>query len=408
MDQLFCVVVVMLRTVNCFFFKAQQMEGDFVEEHQRQHVWEGENERSWEDLIEDDGKLVQRSKADNAEGDEDLQYLKRTATKRLKQQQGGRRWMLRSVFVCVDASQAMSAVDFKPNRLRCTVEACKTFAKAYFDENPLSTLGVLCMRRGKVEKLCGLSRSLAPVVSALDSIQSFEGSFSLQNTLQICRELFADQVLDHASREVIIVASAVNLVDPGDVYLTLSQLNKNIRVSTIHLAGQVEVFRRVSRETNGLFSVANSSAHLRDLLLQEYLTPPQASSALCHIVKMGFPAQTLKDSMGGTAVAPQPAFVTDHVVMQPFYCPQCQAAVDSIPATCRSCQLQLLSSSHLARSFHHLFPVKSFSLHASEEPCLSCHQRGKSRFQCPTCKSDFCHLCDEMIHDTLFACPGCL
>jgi hypothetical protein len=34
-----------------------------------------------------------------------------------------------------------------------------------------------------------------------------------------------------------------------------------------------------------------------------------------------------------------------------------------VPADCQLCGLKLLSSAHLARSFHHLFPVPAYSEH---------------------------------------------
>ncbi|KAH9256836.1 hypothetical protein BASA81_004949 [Batrachochytrium salamandrivorans] len=397
---------------------------EFVDEHHRQHVWEGDAERSWEDLVEDNGRLVHRPAAPALSSlGLDPEYhsllLYQQAKKNPLASGGGRRWMLRSVYLCIDASAASNNSDFKPNRLKCIVEANKAFAHAYFDENPLSTLGVLCVRKGKVEKLSGLSKSVGPVIDALDLIQHCEGAFGLQNVLEIAKQAFADAVLDHASREVIITASAVNLVDAGDVYLTLAHLPKSIRVSTIHLSGQVEVFKRVCCETKGLFQVATSALNMRELLLREHLTPPQATTAACYIVQMGFPSQTLKDNMGvvagvGTAkrVAPQPSYVVDRVVQQPFYCPNCQAAVDVIPATCRCCQLQLLSSSHLARSFHHLFPIHTFELvspqsSAQNRTCFACGADG-GKFECLKCHSYFCRTCDELVHDTLFACPGCL
>ena len=41
-------------------------------------------------------------------------------------------------------------------------------------------------------------------------------------------------------------------------------------------------------------------------------------------------------------------------------CPRCSAVVCDIPADCPVCGLTLVSSPHLARSYHHLFPVQPF------------------------------------------------
>lgn len=44
-----------------------------------------------------------------------------------------------------------------------------------------------------------------------------------------------------------------------------------------------------------------------------------------------------------------------------YTCPQCHAKVSELPTDCVVCGLKLVLSPHLARSFHHLFPVSPFS-----------------------------------------------
>ncbi len=43
-----------------------------------------------------------------------------------------------------------------------------------------------------------------------------------------------------------------------------------------------------------------------------------------------------------------------------FTCPRCAALVAELPSSCHVCGLTLVSSPHLARSYHHLFPIKPF------------------------------------------------
>lgn len=71
---------------------------------------------------------------------------------------------------------------------------------------------------------------------------------------------------------------------------------------------------------------------------------------------MGFPQ---KAAEGPTAVA----FVGADCAMQSggFTCPRCKARVLDLPSTCHVCGLTLVSSSQLARSYHHLFPVKPYT-----------------------------------------------
>jgi transcription initiation factor TFIIH subunit 2 len=126
---------------------------------------------------------------------------------------------------------------------------------------------------------------------------------------------------------------------------------------------------------------------------------------------------------------------------------------------CSVCSLQLNSSSHIARSHHHLFPVPLFieckagsnelidgdeksscvvldmkeSKVDCHETCFGCQEvltssaydknsasssgsqvlsksitRGnKMTLQCPRCRNVFCVECDIFIHDSLHNCPGC-
>jgi transcription initiation factor TFIIH subunit 2 len=43
-----------------------------------------------------------------------------------------------------------------------------------------------------------------------------------------------------------------------------------------------------------------------------------------------------------------------------YVCPQCGAKCCELPMECPVCGLTLVSSSHLARSYHHLFPLPLF------------------------------------------------
>lgn len=44
-----------------------------------------------------------------------------------------------------------------------------------------------------------------------------------------------------------------------------------------------------------------------------------------------------------------------------YTCPRCRARVGELPSECHVCGLTLVASPHLARSYHHLFPIKPFA-----------------------------------------------
>lgn len=108
-------------------------------------------------------------------------------------------------------------------------------------------------------------------------------------------------------------------------------------------------------------------------------------------------------------------------INQWYTCPRCLAAVCELPIECPICSLSLVSSPFLARSYHHLFPIKPYEEVAIgfpdlAEKCFSClksfdlkKKSGnlKTRFTCGTCKKQFCLDCDIYIHQKLHVCPGC-
>ena len=117
-----------------------------------------------------------------------------------------------------------------------------------------------------------------------------------------------------------------------------------------------------SQHNAGTFGVAMNEGHFKDLLFE--LIPPPAQQITgagaggkmsADLMMMGFP-QRLPD----TAAA---ALCVCHAEMRAagFLCPRCGARLCDAPTDCDVCGLVIVSSPHLARSYHHLFPVKPYS-----------------------------------------------
>ena len=152
-------------------------------------------------------------------------------------------------------------------------------------------------------------------------------------------------------------------------------------------------------------------------------------------VRMGFPQRNAEDASGSAFVG-----AACNLRSGGFTCPKCSSRVDELPCECHVCGLTLVSSPHLARSYHHLFPIKPFAEVPSEElqeaaaaaaassspgweerEGLHCHgclaalqplgsgpeQQGGVVVRCPTCRNLFCFDCDAYIHESLHNCPGC-
>jgi len=123
-----------------------------------------------------------------------------------------------------------------------------------------------------------------------------------------------------------------------------------------------------------------------------------------------------------------------------FACPRCLSKVCDLPSECPVCSLTLISSPHLARTYHHLFPLESFAevvpgrneygaatsrsglaerspgpahtaaVGCSPRSCVGCMHpfaEAEKGYRCPKCQCTYCLDCDLYIQDSLHNCVGC-
>ena len=102
-----------------------------------------------------------------------------------------------------------------------------------------------------------------------------------------------------------------------------------------------------------------NEGHFKDLLF-ELIPPPAArggklgAQSQADLMMMGFPTRL--------PVTSPPSLCVCHgeLKSEGFLCPRCTAKVCDVPTDCDICGLMIVSSPHLARSYHHLFPVKPY------------------------------------------------
>jgi len=337
-------------------------------------------------------------------------------------------------------------------------------------------LGFILVRNGEAEILSKLSSSSKPHKMALNSIgplvaseSASGGEFSLQNGLEVAGRSLGHQPR-HGSREIVVITAALSTCDPGYILTeTLPRLlQAHIRVSAFALSAELHVCRKITQETFGSMGVCLDKAHFREWIMNQTVPPPTQShnnnseeeGVTCEMVTMGFPSRTV-------ATLPSLVHATREKTIMArtaYTCPQCQAKNAELPADCAVCGLKLVLSPHLARSFHHLFPVPQFAevvVHANDPNnkgtlssnsaavaattssssssnmntlnltellinsqqddtcCFACSrpllsnnaETGVSewlRFACPECDNVFCFDCDAFLHESLHNCPGCL
>ncbi|GMG20615.1 unnamed protein product [Ambrosiozyma monospora] len=245
-------------------------------------------------------------------------------------------------------------------------------------------------------------------------------------------------VASHCTREVLIIFGALFTSDPGNIHKTIQEFVKEkITVRVIGLTARVAICEELCKLTNSgdlksSYNVILNEGHFKDLFM-DAVTPLAFTKDGSEkkngytLVKMGFPKRVMEAS---------PTLCSCHskLVYGGYICPRCEAKVCLLPTLCPCCELMLILSTHLARSYHHLFPLKLFlEVPVSEKyetsECFGCqvkfppgvslkdkdlivNKRKKefhtsSRYKCTDCNKEFCVDCDIFIHDVLHNCPGC-
>lgn len=381
------------------------------------YAWEDAIHRSWDVVQEDEGGSLAGVVAGMVEANK-----KRRITKSAIPFQRG---IIRNFILVIDMSFAMLEKDLLPNRYQLTLNYAIEFVSEFYDQNPISQMGIIGMREGLAVLISDLSGSPHEHIAALNDFRKQEpkGDPSLQNALEMARGLLY-HVPTHCTREVLIIFGALFSSDPGDIHETIRNLAASkIRVSVIGLAAQVSVCKELTAKTNygddSSYGVILNDVHFKELLNES--TTPLAINKLSTnkastLVEMGFPSRI-------SEVTSTLCSCHSNITRGGYICPRCNSKVCTLPTQCPCCNLTLVLSTHLARSYHHLFPLKPFQdvpkQFAFSKSCFSCltpfpdisnnapNDELSHRYVCPDCYNDFCIDCDLYCHETLHNCPGC-
>mmetsp|Transcript_17886 Transcript_17886/g.45403 ORF Transcript_17886/g.45403 Transcript_17886/m.45403 type:complete len:423 (+) Transcript_17886:203-1471(+) len=400
------------------------------------YAWEGSIERSWDALVEDEHGVLRSAGAAQSRGDGRAGGDRWAAGREEGDAQGRTvcRNMIRYLCVVVDMSRAMNESDLRPTRRNAVMEVLGEFVPTFFDENPLSCMSLFACTDGLCQRLSDMSGSAKAHLGATEVLAA-SGEFSLQNGLDLARAAL-HSVPQHGSKEILVLMASLSTCDQGDVFESIDALvKKGIRCSVVGLgSAEVYVAKYATQKTKGVYGVARDRAHLRHLIMDQVQPPAvlteNRNGLRCSFVRMGFPSQRESRTQaggvhGGVSMtrqalsnngAGQPT-----ITSQGFYCPRCNSICDELPCSCPICGLELIASSHLARSYHHLFPVPRYRSVTVAEAIMSKQCSGcgtdfadqidgasHSYFQCPKCETYLCDLCESFIHESLHNCPACL
>lgn len=322
----------------------------------------------------------------------------------------------------------MQEKDLRPTRYLLTLRYATEFVNEFFEQNPISQLGIIGMRDGLGVRVSTMSGNPNDHLAALQELRKQEplGQPSLENALEMARSsLFHSP--SHGTREVLVVLGALHTADPGDIHVTIDSLVKDkIHARVIGLAAQLAICRELVTKTNNgdgrNYAIVMHEQHFRELMI-ELTTPPITSSqtrSASSLLMMGFPSRIVESK-------PSLCGCHSQASREGYLCTRCGNKVCSLPSECPSCGLTLILSTHLARSYHHLFPLLNWEEVGwrdawRSKACFACgkgfpavppRERWKEdvgtsgRYACTVCRRHFCIDCDLFAHEVVHNCPGC-
>ncbi|KAK4958720.1 hypothetical protein LTR66_013093, partial [Elasticomyces elasticus] len=163
------------------------------------------------------------------------------------------RGIIRHTLLILDLSTAMTEKDLRPSRFLLTLTLTIAFIREFFEQNPISQLGILGMRDGLAVRISDMSGNPTPHIEKIRALrgQDPKGNPSLQNALEMARAALY-HTPSHGTREVVIVLGALLTADPGDIHETIRACVKDrIRVSIIGLAARMYICTEICAKTNG-------------------------------------------------------------------------------------------------------------------------------------------------------------
>jgi transcription initiation factor TFIIH subunit 2 len=326
------------------------------------YAWEATYKRSWDAVREDEGGSL----AGAVRGLLEASKRRRTLHDSAPVQRG----IIRHLILIIDLSESMLEKDLRPSRFLLTLQYAREFVAEFFDQNPIGQLSILGTREGVAERITSMSGNTADHIASLQSRKlTPRGEPSLQNSLEMARSNLAHLPTAN-SREVLVIFGSLTTCDPGNIHDTVQTIARdNIRVSMVSLAAEVKVCKEICKKTHGTFGVTLDEGHFRDLLF-EHINPPEIEAREkpranqtqanteddeydegVDLMQMGFPTRL------PTSDAPTLCACHNRLKSGGFICPRCLIKVCDVPTDCPVCGLTIVMSTHLARSYHHLFPA---------------------------------------------------
>ncbi|KAI5135855.1 transcription initiation factor TFIIH subunit 2 [Nematocida ausubeli] len=311
-------------------------------------------------------------------------------TRRTENMQRG---IVRRVLLVLDMSSSIEERDFLPSRKYYVKKGVIKFFREFTESNPLSTVGLAVV--------CGgMSYLVSSILCEEDEIEMCfaqnegQGGFSLGSAFETVKEFFQGCSF---LKEVIFIVSGFTFVGRSPFILKNSLINKGIIMHTIHMAGEMEILRKISEESGGIFGIVNCPEDLSTLLGLICIPPPHSASARLSMLKIGFPSSIQENTICAC-----------HLELKEwgYECPFCTTKVCKVPGVCPICENILSAPVHLLKALHW---SDSAPIYAPEGKgrCRGCSEENIQLNGCPGCKSRLCMDCTGFIRQELNFCIFC-
>lgn len=118
------------------------------EDDVKEYRWETGYEKTWEEIKEENG-MIHGSIFD---------IIQKAKRKRQEAKKGtSRLGMMRHLYIILDCSEAMAIPDLKPTRFLNTIKMLQLFIEEFFDQNPISQVGIILLKNKRAEKIADLA-----------------------------------------------------------------------------------------------------------------------------------------------------------------------------------------------------------------------------------------------------------
>ncbi|KAL8936680.1 MAG: hypothetical protein Q9211_004068 [Gyalolechia sp. 1 TL-2023] len=337
--------------------------------------------RTWEDVEEgEDGTIAGTIESL-------LQQGKRKRT--LKDTTPLQRGIIRHLILVIDLSAAMTEKDLRPTRYLLTIRYCQEFVTEFFEQNPISQIGIIGMRDGLATRVSDMSGNPSDHISNLQALRKEgpKGQPSLQNALDMARAALF-HAPSHGTREILLLFGSLLSSDPGDIHTTITSLvNSHITTTVIGLSAQVAICSTLVKRTNPQsnpqkhYNVALDEVNYRELIMR-LATPPESHTQA---------AATADDRARSDIKADGTSKQVD-ISRLPTK-PLLSDARNAESASTEPSGLALAGSE-----------LSALPQRRNEDQTVS----ESGRYECGTCGQFFCVDCDVFCHEIVHNCPGCL